>query len=160
MRAVHALAALLALALVAGGCGDPELRRQRLVEYSFLDSTAVYLQRLRAMDQEIGQAVLADTVNSVDIVPLISARFRPTVADLRTRVGAVATTERLVPVRDLFVQYLSLRLEAYDAAIAGLAEDRPELYDVFSRQQAEADRLGRALGQQIREVRTQVPGYR
>jgi len=156
------LGGLLGASLGLSGCGggDESQHAQRLVEHAFLDSTAEYLQNLRAMEQEIGQMVLADTVNSVEIVPLISQRYRPLVAGLHERVLALDTTAVVAPVRKAFADYLALRVAAYDAAIAGLAEDRPELYDQFSRMQVEVDRLGRSLDRQIKEVRAQVPEYR
>lgn len=160
-RALRAQAfAVVGLAVALSGCGDGELRAQRLVEHTFLDSMAVYLQNLRALDQQIGQVVMTDTVSSTQIVPLISRRFRPVVAGLHERVSALETTPKVAPVKEHLLEYLGLRLEAYDAAIGGLADNRPGLFDEFSRKQAEADRLGRALEQEIRQVRTQVPGYR
>lgn len=152
-------AVLLGMSLVLNGCGDDELRAQRLVEHSFLDSVAVHLQNLRALDQEIGRVVMTDTVSSVEIVPLIAERFRPVIAGLHRRVTALRTTPKVAPAKESLLHYLDLRLAAYDAAIAGLAEDRAELFEEFSRKQIEADRLGRAMEQQIREIKTQVPGY-
>ncbi len=150
---------LLCVSLIVTGCGDDELRAQRLIEHSFLDSVATHLQNLRALDKDIDRFVMTDTVSSVEIVPLITERFRPVVAGLHGRVTALETTPKVAPARESLLQYLELRLEAYDAAIAGLAEDRAELFDVFSRKQREADLLGRAMEQQIREIMTQVPGY-
>ncbi|MFC1525748.1 hypothetical protein ACFL6X_02935 [Candidatus Latescibacterota bacterium] len=141
------------------GCAVDGVDSPREIEHALLDSVRVYLVELRAMDHEIGEAVMADTVSSQRIVPLIARRFRPTVSQLRVRMTALDTTDAVGPLRRHFLQYLSTRLEAYDAAIAGLAQDRPELYNVFSRKQAEADRLGRDLQSEIREVRQRV-GHR
>jgi len=155
-----AAAAVLCVALI--GCGKEEdpARAKREAEYAYLDSMRVYLQELRLLDHRIGQIVLADTVSSQDIVPQIATRFQPTIVDLQERVAGMRTPSRLRPVTETLTSYLALRREAYDAAIRGMEEDKPELFDDFSRTQIEADKIGRMLESQVREAKQATPGYR
>ena len=155
-----AAAALLCAAVLGCGKEDDPARAEREAEYAYLDSMRVYLQELRLLDHRIGQIVLADTVSSQDIVPQIATRFRPTIIQLQERVDGMRTPSRLEPVTETLTSYLALRRKAYDAAIRGMEEDKPELYDVFSRTQIEADKIGRMLEAQVREAKQQTPGYR
>lgn len=146
---------LLAAAALGCGAGDTELART----HRDLDSLRAYLGQLRAMEDELAAATGAGEVSSEVIVPLIAARFRPTLAALRQRAERLEPTERVRGTRDLLLTYLDVRLGAYDAAIQGQAEGRPELFDLFAARQDRADSLGRGLEDQIFRLRSSVPGY-
>ena len=149
--------ALVLLAVAAFGCGsgDTELART----HRDMDSLRVYLGELRAMEYELGEVVSSDSVASEVIVPLIADRFRPTVAGLRGRAEGLRATEPVRTARNLLLSYLEVRLQAYDAAILGQAEGRPELFELFAAKQSQADSLGRALEDEVFRLRSAVPGY-
>lgn len=155
-RVASAAQALAFAALVAcGESGDPELART----HQYLDSLKVYLGELRVMEYDLGQVVQSETMASDVIVPLIAERCRPTVSGLRQRAARLQLTDRVRPTQQVLISYLDLRLAAYDAALRGQAEGRPELFELFTRRQAEADSVGLVLKDAVYQLRAQVPDY-
>ena len=153
--AVSRLPLLVALLLVACEPEDTELQRT----HAYMDSLGVFLGELRLMDHQLNKIITADTLAAEIIVPEIAGRFRPTIAGLRGRVAAVPTTPAVDTTQTLLLQYLDTRLAAYDAAIQGHAEDRPDLFEVFARKQIEAQNLGDELEAQVQRLRGELPGF-
>ena len=151
------LAITLLLVAFAAACaaGETELQRTHI----YMDSLRVYLGELRRMDHDLNKVVTTDTLAADVIVPLIAERFRPTVADLRRRASAVTTTATVDSAHGLLLRYLDMRLQAYDAAIRGRDESRPELYEEFAHRQIEAQILGDDLEDLVQALRTSIPGY-
>ena len=57
------------------------------------------------------------------------------------------------------LSYLDVRLQAYDAALQGQAESRPELFELFARKQIIAQQIGRDLEDEAQRLRSQIPAY-
>ncbi len=151
------LAFLVALGLAAGcGGGDTELQNT----HAYMDSLRVYLGDLRLMDHQLGKVVQSDTVSAEVSVPLIAETLRPTVGDLRRRADDLQVTPVVRDAHTLLLAYLDIRLQAYDAALQGQAEARPELFELFARKQTEAEEMGRHLEDETQRLRALVPAYR
>jgi hypothetical protein len=118
------------------------------------------LQELRQLNQEMAAATPGDTVDPNVIIPLIADRFRPAVVGLEERARRLSPTPQLEPVQEKLLDYLRLWREAYDLALQGHREGRPELYDESARRQLQADRAGRALEDDLARVRQALPGGR
>lgn len=148
---------LLLIACMAVGCGE------RQSEYGEPEAVQAYLggirgvlQELRGLDQEIAAAVSADTMDADVIVPLIEERFRPALAGIQQRASGLTAADDLASVQRELMTYLELRLRAFDLAIQGRREGRPELFDEFTRLQIQADRLGRRLERSVTRLRASL----
>lgn len=119
----------------------------------YLQEVQQVLQELRVLDQQIAAQVIADTLDSSRIVPLIRQRYRPALADLHQRVAGLKPDSAFAAVNQHLLDYLDLRLQAYDLAIRGEREQRQEFFEEFSRLQVQADGLGRSLEEELRQVR-------
>jgi hypothetical protein len=137
------------LALVACGGREAEVPAGR----DYLQEVQQVLQELRVLDRQIAAQVIADTLDSGSIVPLIRQQYRPTLALLRQRVAALAPDSAFSEVNQQLLGYLDLRLRAYDLAIQGEQEQRQELFEEFARLQVQADAEGRALEEGLRQAR-------
>lgn len=146
---IWVLIAVLALA-ACGQRGKPQAAAR-----DYMQEVRQVLQELRALDRQIATQVTADTLDSSSIVPLIRQRYRPILADLRQRVGGLQPDSALAGVNQQLLHYLDLRLRAYDLAMQGEQEQRPELFEEFARLQVQADGVGRSLEEELRQVRHQ-----
>lgn len=147
---------LFALLLTACGQQDAELQKT----HAYMDSLRLYLGDLRVMDYELNQVVEGDTVSADVIIPLIAAKLRPTVDDLRQRADSLQPTAVVASAHTMLVSYLDTRLQAYDAALQGQSENRPELFELFAHKQIEAQDIGDELETEAQRLRTQIPDYR
>ena len=147
---------LAALGL-ACGCDEPDSKLQRT--HAYMDSLRLYLGDLRLMDHELGKVIETDTVSADVIVPLIAESLRPTLSDLRRRADFLQPTPITRDAHLLLLSYLDVRLQAYDAALQGQAESRPELFELFARKQIEAQQIGRDLQDEAQRLRSQIPAY-
>lgn len=141
---------MLVAALLLAACGR---RTEQAQGAAYLQQVQQVLQELRALDQQIAAQVTADTLGSNRIVPLIRQQYRPALAGLRQRVAGLSPSTGLEGVNQQLLHYLDLRLRAYDLAIQGAQEERPELFEEFSRLQVEADQVGRTLEEELRQAR-------
>ena len=123
----------------------------------YLKEVQQVLQALRVLDQQIAQQVTSDTLASNQIVPQIRQEFRPTIARLRERVAGLKPGAGFEAVNRELLDYLDLRLKAYDLAIQGAQEEKPELLEEFGRLQIRADAVGRTLEEDLRHARQQHP---
>ena len=146
---IWVLIAVLTLA-ACGQRGKPQAAAR-----DYMQEVRQVLQELRALDRQIATQVTADTLDSSSIVPLIRQRYRPVLADLRRRVGGLEPDSALAGVNQQLLHYLDLRLRAYDLAMQGEQEQRPELFEEFARLQVQADGVGRSLEEELRQVRHQ-----
>lgn len=147
---------LLAVGLLVG-CEAPEQQAAVVAEdhgSAYMDSLRIFLGELRQMDEELERQVgVGSTVHSERIVPLIAERYQPTVLGLRTRADSLAPAPPEQAAHQALLRYLDLRLQAYDAAVQGHAENRPELFDLFASKQAEAETAGRLLQDEAQRLR-------
>lgn len=153
----HLISCLLAVALIQCGPQDTELNRS----HAYMDSLKTMLGELRLMDHELNQ-IVADHEGPVSanlIIPIISDKLRPTVATLHSRTTTLQTTPATESVHQLMMKYLDARLKAYNTALQGQAESRPELFEAFALEQIGAETLGRELADEIYRLRGQIPGY-
>ncbi len=159
MRFKRAIAGLLLSVVFLLACGEePQTEYGPVSEVnSYLSQVRQLLQALRMLDAQISKAVAAGTVEADYIVPLIRDSFRPALVDLHERATHIAHGEKLDPLHRQFLDYLELRIKAYDAAIAGGEQNRPELFEEFSRLQTQAQELGRQLEKGIGVVRHKLP---
>ena len=144
---------MLLLMLMCCACGRGG--EQAPAAGNYLQEVQQVLQALRVLDQQISQQVTGDTLASNQIVPLIRQEFRPTIARLRERVAGLQPDSTFAAVNQQLLHYLDLRLKAYDLAIQGAQEERPELFEEFARLQVQADGVGRALEEDLRTARQQ-----
>ena len=149
--------ALLAALSLSCGCGEPDTELR--LNHAYMDSLGLYLGDLRLMDYELGKVVETDTVSADVIVPLILERLRPTLDGLRRRADFLRPTPLMHNAHTLLLSYLDVRLQAYDAALQGHAESRPELFELFARKQIEAQQIGRDLEDEAQRLRSQIPAY-
>ena len=118
----------------------------------YLEKIKDILQEVRVLDQQIAQAVPADSVQAEVIVPLIEARFRPVLATLYERAQKIEHGQPLAPTHQKLLDYLRLRLQAFDLVLQGDRENRPELFEAFGRCQIEADAVGRSLEKTLLDI--------
>jgi len=118
----------------------------------YLDEIKDILQEIRVLDEQIAQAVPADSVQAEVIVPLIEERFRPTLATLHERAQQIPHNRALTSTHQKLLAYLQLRLEAFDLALQGDRQNRPELFDEFGQRQTQADAVGQALEKALFDV--------
>lgn len=146
-------AMLLALLLLPS-CGEKQTEYGPAGEVRiYLDELKDILQQLRSLEQQIGQAVPADTIAIEVLAPLIQTRFRPALADLHDRALQLQAGAALDSVHQQLLSYLELRIRAFDLVLEGVRQEQPELFDEFTRLQIEADRTGRALEKTIIRIR-------
>ncbi|MDA0338032.1 MAG: hypothetical protein O2782_22915 [bacterium] len=146
-----------ALALLSG-CADRDTELQQT--HAYMDSLRLYLGDLRLMDYDLRQIVEGDTVSADLIIPVIAETLRPKVEDLRRRADVLRPTPQTLAAHTLLLDYLDARLQAYDAALQGQAEARPELFEMFAHKQMEAQDIGNDLEDEAQRLRTQIPDYR
>ena len=127
---------------------------------AYLQGVRQLLQELRALNKEMAAAVPGDTVDTSVIIPLIAGKFQPTLLRLEERARQLSPTPQLEPVHQKLQEYLRLWREAYDLALQGDREHKPELFVEFGRRQLQADRAGRALEDELTQVRQGLPGGR
>lgn len=145
---------LVNLILLCSCSESPEERSAR----SYMGEVRDILQKLRSLDAEVKKVVgNSDTVDSHIIVPKIETEFLPVINDLSERVAGFVPSPLLHSAHGLMVKYLSLRREAYTAAIGGYRQQDTELMSKFSTLQIEADRVGRELANELLQVRRSNP---
>ena len=145
-------AMLLALLLLS--CGEKQTEYGPAGEVRiYLDELKDILQQLRILEQQIGQAVPADTIAIEVIAPLIQNRFGPALGDLRDRALQLQASAALDSVHQQLLSYLELRVRAFDLVLESVRQQQPERLDEFTRLQIEADRTGRALEKTILMIR-------
>ena len=118
----------------------------------YLEALRPVLQELRTLDREIESTVSADTVASDLIVPLIQRQFRTKLVQLQVRVQQLPTTPALISTNLRLLSYLKLRIRAYDLALEGARDNRPELFNAFDQKQAQADSAARVFEISLRKV--------
>ncbi len=146
-----------ALALLSG-CGDRDTELQQT--HAYMDSLRLYLGDLRLMDYDLRQIVEGDTVSADLIIPVIAETLRPKVENLRRRADGLQPTPQVLAAHALLLDYLDVRLQAYDAALQGQAEARTELFEMFAHKQMEAQDIGNDLEDEAQRLRTQIADYR
>ncbi len=125
---------------------------------SYMDEIRDVLQKLRSLDVEVKKLVgKSNTVDSHIIVPKIEQEFLPIINDLSERISVIVPAPRLHSTHELMARYLSLRREAYTAAIDGYRQQDPELMSKFSTLQIEADRVGHDLSNELSRIRRPNP---
>ena len=125
---------------------------------SYMDEIRDVLQKLRSLYVEVKKLVgNSKTVDSHIIVPKIEQEFLPIINDLSERISVIVPAPRLHSTHELMTRYLSLRREAYTAAIDGYRQKDPELMSKFSTLQIEADRVGHELSNELSRVRRSNP---
>ena len=125
---------------------------------SYMDEIRDVLQKLRSLDVEVKKLVgNSKTVDSHIIVPKIEQEFLPIINDLSERISALVPSPLLHSTHELMARYLSLRREAYTAAIGGYRQQNSELMSKFSTLQIEADRVGHELETELSRVRRSNP---
>ena len=141
--------------LAALSCGAPS----RDTEFGasntvgrYLEAVKPLLQDLRVLDRQIEDAVPADNVESHVIVPLIEERFLPQLTQLHERAQQLPTTAKLLATNSKLLSYLELRMRAYDLALEGARQNRPELFASFYQKQVEADSAARVFETSLRQV--------
>lgn len=154
-RCAALLVAVATLMLTACAQQDTELQQT----HAYMDSLRLYLGDLRLMNHELNQIVEGDSIGADIIIPIIAEQLRPTMDDLRQRADRLVPTPAVAQAHGLLVRYLDTRLQAYDAALQGQAEDRPELFDLFALKQIEAQDIGDELETEAQRLRTQIPEY-
>tara|TARA_B100000686_G_C16791654_1_gene979131 strand:- start:84 stop:458 length:375 start_codon:yes stop_codon:yes gene_type:complete len=123
-----------------------------------MDEIRDVLQKLRSLDVEVKKLVgKSNTVDSHIIVPKIEQEFLPIINDLSERISVIVPAPRLHSTHELMARYLSLRREAYTAAIDGYRQQDPELMSKFSTLQIEADRVGHDLSNELSRIRRPNP---
>ena len=154
------LLAVSAFGLLLPGCGGD----QRQTRYGTVSEIKTYLkqirpilQEIRLINQQLSEAVPSDSVAAEVIVPLLEVRFRPALASLYERARKIERGEKLEEVHRQLLEFLRLQLEAFDLAIQGGRENRPELFEQFGLRQASADSVGLLLSRSIQELRRQYP---
>jgi len=159
MKFGKTVTSLLLSATFLFACGEePQTEYGPVSEVnSYLSQVRQLLQALRMLDAQVSKVVTTGTVEADYIVPLIRDSFRPAVVDLHDRATQIAHGEKLEPLHRQLLDYLELRIKAYDAAIEGGEQDRPELFEEFSRLQTQAQELGRQLEKGIGVVRHKLP---
>ena len=156
MKAASAMArcSILLFLLLLPSCGEKQTEYGPAGDVRvYLDELKDILQQLRSLEQQIGRAVPADTVAIEVIAPLIQTRFRPALTDLRDRALQLQAGAALDSVHQQLLSYLELRIRAFDLVLEGVRQERPELFDEFTRLQIEADRTGRGLEKAILKIR-------
>ena len=155
VRSVLLLAAGLALA----GCGEERTPYGLAGEVrAYLAELRLVLQQIRGLEDRVTAQISGDTAPMSRIIPLIRQDFRPTVATQLQRARQLQHPIELKPLAELVDRYLSLRLQAYDAALHAADTKRYELFSEFSRLQAEADVLRPTLEAELQKIRQAVPG--
>ena len=125
---------------------------------SYMDEIRDVLQKLRSLDVEVKKLVgNSKPVDSHIIVPKIEQEFLPIINDLSERISVIVPAPRLHSTHELMTRYLSLRREAYTAAIDGYRQKDPELMSKFSTLQIEADRVGQDLSNELSRIRRPNP---
>jgi hypothetical protein len=105
-------------------------------------------------------AAPGDSVDTSVIIPLIADRFQPAILRLEERARQLSPTPQLEPVQQKLQEYLRLWREAYDLALQGDRERKPELFGESGNRQVQADRAGRLLEDDLTRVRQALPGGR
>ena len=159
MRFKRSVAGLLLSVTFLFACGEePQTEYGPVSEVnSYLSQVRQLLQALRMLDAQVAKEVATGTVEADYIVPLIRDSFRPALIDLHDRATHIVHGEKLDPLHRQLLDYLELRIKAYDTAIAGDEQNRPELFEEFSRLQTQAQELGRQLEKGIGVVRHKLP---
>ena len=152
------LIALFAALMLLPACGEDTGDLQQT--HAYMDSLRLYLGDLRLMDHQLAKIVESDTVSADLIIPVIAESLRPKVEELRQRADVLQPTPLVHNVHTLLLSYLDTRLQAYDAALLGQAEARPELFELFAHKQFEAQQIGEALEDEAQRLRSQVAEYR
>lgn len=148
-------AVLVAALFLTSACSDEKSgENSEVVQVdAYLDQVKYLLQEVRSMEREIARAVPADSVAIEVIAPLISERFRPKLQQLIAQADALETTPDLVASHQLLKDYLRLRMEAFELVLAGVRQQRPELFEQFGQRLAAAEATGRSLEMAVERVR-------
>jgi len=150
---------LLSVVALLSACGEePQTEYGPVSDVNhYLAEVRQLLQSLRALDAQVAKAVSTGTVEADYIVPLIRDSFQPALVELHGRATRIEHGEKLAPLHQQLISYLQLRIEAYDTAIAGGVQNRPELFEEFTRLQTRAEAAGRQLEKTIVGVRRSLP---
>ena len=144
----------LVIILLCSCSESPEEKSAR----SYMGEIRDVLQKLRSLDVEVKKLVgNSKTVDSHIIVPKIEQEFLPIINDLSERISVLVPSPLLHSTHELMARYLSLRREAYTAAIGGYRQEDSELMSKFSTLQIEADRVGHELSNELSRVRRSNP---
>ena len=148
-------AVLVAALFLTSACSDEKSgENSEVVQVdAYLDQVKYLLQEVRSMEREIARAVPADSVAIEVIAPLISERFRPKLQQLIAQADALETIPDLVASHQLLKDYLRLRMEAFELVLAGVRQQRPELFEQFGQRLAAAEATGRSLEMAVERVR-------